>query len=393
MGQGKDLQKPDLEELFNAIMEGTTDAVFVKDIAGKYLIINSAGANFLGKSIDDIIGQDDTVLFSQDTARQIMAGDQRVMNSGKTQTYEEVGTVEGVSRVYLSTKGPCFDADGNVVGLFGISRDVTEHRRTEEHLNRQRDEFAHIARVTTVGELATQFAHELNQPLAAIMILAETLLRPQKRGEQINGADSELVESIIEQAERASAIVRRIRELISRADSQFKAIDLNDIITKSVKLLGLFLESEGIDPQLDLAEGLVHARGDSVQIGQVIVNLTQNAVDAMAAVKKTDRRLFISTHQDADGNLIVRVTDNGPLTQPMTDKVFDPLITTKSDGLGMGLAICRSIVQSHGGKIWVERDPDRLTTTFAFRIPVWIEDTSEGQDAAPGVTSSPVKVE
>lgn len=244
----------------------------------------------------------------------------------------------------------------------------------EEALNVARGQLAHASRVSTLGELAASIAHEVNQPLAAIETHGEACLRWMNRPEPDLGEVRSAVLAMQRDARRASEVIRRIRAMASQAAPSFAPLDLNEVAAESCDLLRRELQRHGAALKLDLQAGLPPVKGDKVQLQQVLINLVMNAAQAMSGAGARERRIEVRTYRDQceDGHpaVAVEVSDTGPGFPPdHLKRLFDAFFTTKQDGMGMGLPICRSIIEGHGGAIraW-NRDPEGAA--MAFRIPV-----------------------
>jgi two-component system, LuxR family, sensor kinase FixL len=351
-----------------AIMEGTTDAVFLKDLQGRYLMINEAGARFLGRAVEDVIGRDDTEMFSPDTAAYIMSRDREVIRSGRTQTFEELGTSDGVTRTYLATKGPYHDAQGRIVGMFGISRDVTEIKRQQQRLDEQRAQLAHMDRVSTLGEMASLLAHDLNNPLTSIIsyiaVCVGSLAKPNADRAQI----TETLEKARAQALHASAIIKRLRGFLRGQDERPMRIDLNAVVIEALELLQPMRKDCKARLELELAPSPLYCEVDRVHAQQVFVNLISNACEALRDNDQPQGLICVRTAMK-DGAVLASVRDNVALAEPLTNDVFEAFRTSKPTGLGIGLSICRSFAEQCGGRIWCEPNDPPPGTTFQLRLP------------------------
>jgi signal transduction histidine kinase len=222
-----------------------------------------------------------------------------------------------------------------------------------EALRQAQTQLAHVNRVATMGELSASIAHEVMQPITATVTNAYAALR------FLNAQPPDLEEarqalgSTVEQGKRATDVIERIRALIKKAPPRKDALEINGAILEVIALTRGEILKNGVSVQTQLAEGLPLIQGDRVQLQQVILNLIINAVEAMRTVSEGARELLISTGKDASGGVLVAVLDSGPGLNPESfDRLFDPFYTTKPGGMGMGLSICRSIVEAHGGRIW-----------------------------------------
>jgi two-component system sensor histidine kinase TtrS len=246
---------------------------------------------------------------------------------------------------------------------------ITERRRAEEESRQHQAELAHVYRVGMIGEMASSIAHEINQPLSAIASYAQGCVRRLKDGRGGGGELLEAMQGVSDQAERAGAIVRRIRDFVRKGEPEPREVDLNHVIRDAVHLLESDARRHRTDMVFDLTDARPRIMADGVQLQQVVLNLARNAVEAMAD-SPGERRLLIATRLAGDGMVELRVGDNGPgLAPEQRDKVFEPFFTTKTRGLGLGLSICRSIVEDHGGRIGVE-EAEGGGALFVVRLPV-----------------------
>jgi len=267
---------------------------------------------------------------------------------------------------------PVLDSAGEVVECFGTSMDVTERTKAEQTLQETQAALAHVTRVTTLGEVAGSIAHELNQPLAAIGNNGNACLELLSGGSPYPEEMREALTDIVSDAERGGAIIQRVREMARRSAPQRTAVRLADVVNDIVALTATESVARGVAIHAEVAPELPVVLGDRVQLQQVLLNLVVNGMDAMGAVEASERRLEILGQPDEqDGHPAVRISvqDHGVgLNAGEADKLFEAFYTTKPQGMGLGLAICRSIVQAHGGRLWAVADEGR-GTTFQFTLP------------------------
>lgn len=252
--------------------------------------------------------------------------------------------------------------------------DITARKQAQETLQRTQAELAHVSRLTTLGELAASIAHEVNQPLAAVVANADAglhwLARQPPDLEEVRQALSHIVKD----GHRAGEIIKRVRALVKRTPPQRERLNINDVVREVIALLRSELQKRGIVLQTRLATDLPQISGDRIQLQQVILNLIVNAAEAMSGEGEGPRELLIDTEgDDTEGDLssevLVAVRDSGPgLKEEGLDRLFDPFYTTKPNGIGMGLAISRSIIASHGGLLWASRNLPH-GATFQFTLP------------------------
>jgi two-component system sensor kinase FixL len=246
-------------------------------------------------------------------------------------------------------------------------RQITEAKKAQEQIGVLRDELAHLSRVGNLGEMASGLAHELNQPLAALHVYATAALELADRADWPKAIDC--LQHISQQSLRAGQIVHRMRSFVRRGPSRRTAANVHQLIREVLALLDTDLRHNSVQVQLNLADHPPRIVVDGIQIQQVLVNLIRNAIEAMARQPEGSRRLSISTSFD-DRTLGVRVTDSGAGIDPaVAANLFQPFQTTKPTGLGLGLAICRTLIEDHGGTIRLESVPSG-GATFLFTLPL-----------------------
>jgi PAS domain S-box-containing protein len=284
------------------------------------------------------------------------------------------------SPVYVRTSGkPIFDVNGDFLGYRGTGTDITATIRAdhaERALREAQAELAHVTRVTTLGELTASIAHEVNQPLAAVIANAEACLRWLDREAPDLAAARRSAEWVINDGNRASEVVRRIRALANKADIEKLPLNLNDVVREVIVLVQRELSSHGVSLRTELAPTLPMILGDRVQLQQVIINLVMNGIEAMQPATDRPRELVIRSRQDETQQALVSVTDcGGGISAENANRLFNAFFTTKSSGLGMGLSICRSIVEAHGGRLSACSN-EGPGATFQFVLPLHREDAS-----------------
>jgi PAS domain S-box-containing protein len=259
--------------------------------------------------------------------------------------------------------------DGTPETLRGYMLDISERKWAEEDLQRLREQLAHVTRVTTMGELTASLAHELNQPLTAIVSNAQA-------GERFLAAPSpplaevrEILEDIVADGQRAGEVIRRLRGLLKKGEFEFAPLDLNEVIGEVVMLAGADALVRNVPLALELDSNLPPVRGDRVQLQQVLLNLILNGLEAMGDGVGGDGKLVIQTDLGGGGTVRVAVRDSGVgIPENTLDRVFEPFYSTKPAGMGMGLSITRSILEAHGGRIWAANNPDRGASIW-FTLP------------------------
>jgi signal transduction histidine kinase len=268
------------------------------------------------------------------------------------------------------------DGSGNLE-VVGALTDVTAAVRAEQverALHQAREELAHLARVATLGELTASITHEVNQPLAGILTNAHAILRWLDRATP-DIAETRLgVDRIIRDAEHAADVIRRTRDLFRKAEPEKLPLDINAVISDAISLVRHEAVSNGVSLRLELASGLPPVSGDRVQLQQVIINLAVNGIEAMAGIGEGLRNLLVRSYLEGSHQIVVAVQDRGPGIDPENiEKLFNPFFTTKRDGVGMGLSVCRSIIEAHGGRVWACRN---IGPGATFQFALFTEDPS-----------------
>jgi PAS domain S-box-containing protein len=284
---------------------------------------------------------------------------------------------DGSHRRFLLRFVPLRDRRGEISKWYAASTDIEALKRTEEELHQRevnlreaQAELAHVNRVTTAGQLAASIAHEVAQPVAASVTNANAALRWLGADPPRLDEVSEAVGRIVRDGRRASDILGRIRALVRRAPPRKEPLDVNDTIIEVLALTRAELRRHRITARSQFATGLPAVPGDRVQVQQVLLNMVLNAIEAMSGMDDGTRELLITTTADTQGTVCIAVGDSGPGLSPESlARLFEAFFTTKSTGMGMGLSICRSIVDAHGGKVWATANEPR-GAIFHFTLPL-----------------------
>lgn len=322
-----------------------------------------------------------------DFARMIHPGDRSAVLQTIDDAIRVRGSFDQKFRIVLPDGGvtsvqgsgrPVVQESGEVDEYIGVVMDITEQKRAEEELRRSeanlrkvQGELAHVTRVTTMGELAASIAHEVNQPVAGVVLNGNACLRwlARVKEESVYLAEArEALQRIIRDGSRAGEVIARIRTLFKKSETAKGPLDLNEAIREVIVLARSEMDKKRITRKLQLAEGLPRVHGDRVQLQQVMLNLILNAIEAMSTVEGRPRELTVETRVPEETVVLVSVRDSGIGLDPESlEKVFAAFHTTKPGGLGMGLSISRSIVENHFGRLWATAN-DGPGTTFQFTL-------------------------
>jgi signal transduction histidine kinase len=263
---------------------------------------------------------------------------------------------------------PVRDAEGAVTRWYGLLIDIDDRKTMEEALRRIQTRLSRATQIATVGELAASIAHEINQPLGAVVANGHACLRWLSAESPNLAKAHEAAERIVRDGKEAGEVVQRIRALFKRATVEKVMLDLNEVIGEVVRLLGGETSRRRVAIETDLQKDLPPVRGDRVQLQQLILNLLLNGIEAMDSVIDRPKKILICSKRDSPKTVLVEIQDSGVgLADP--DRIFEAFFTTKENGMGMGLAICRSIIEAHDGRLWATPG-GTAGTAFCFTLPV-----------------------
>jgi PAS domain S-box-containing protein len=364
------------ETRIRRLVDSNIIGIFIGDSRGKIIEANEAFLDMLGYSHEDLISG--RIRWTKLTPAEWASADQdalaQMSAAGSCRPFEKEFFRKDGSRVPVLVGGAFFERKQDEGVVFVI--DMTDRKRAEEKLRASEQrlldsqmELAHVNRVTTMGQLTASIAHEVNQPLAAVVANAEACLRWLDRGPPDLDAARRSVEWIINDGNRASGVIRRFRALANKTRIEKVPLDVNDVVSETVALVRRELISHQVSLRAELALSPPMILGDRVQLQQVIINLVMNGIEAMQSVTDRSRELVIRSGQDETHEVIVSVTDCGVgISAENAERLFNAFFTTKFGGMGMGLSICRSIIEAHGGRISAT---DNLPhgATFQFTLP------------------------
>lgn len=350
--------------LLRSMIDTAPDAIITIEHDCRIRSFSPAAEKLFGYSEQEVIGRNISMLMPEPfrsehdryIARYLETGEKRIIGKGRTV----------VARHRSGRRIPVELAVGEVNSgpshiFTGFIRDISQRVAAEERASRLQQELSHISRLSAMSEMASLIVHELNQPLTAIANFGEAAKRMVETGGSTERT-VEFIEKSIIQAHRASEMIRRLRSFVARGEIKREPVDVNEVVREAALLALVGASDEHIRTDFNLAEDLPLMIADRIQIQQVIVNLIRNAVEAVLEVKPDggcDRRILVETNATADGSVEIAVTDSGSgLSEGTTEDIFQPFVSTKLSGMGIGLSVSRSIVEAHGGKIWAERPAD-----------------------------------
>jgi two-component system sensor kinase FixL len=352
-----------------AIVESANDAIISKTLDGRITTWNKAAEKIFGYTAEEMIGTPVTRLFPEELVNEEQEILEKIRIGIATEHYETVRTRKDGMPIDVSvTVSPIRDSRGTVIGASKTIRDISERKITEARLQSLSSELSHVARVSEMGQVSAAIAHELNQPLTAVLNYTNVAKRLiAATDESAKPKAYEAVSKAGEQAVRAGQIIRRLRDFVEKRESARSLENINEI-TEDALALGLIgTRSADIKTSLVLSEQVAPVLVDRVQIQQVLVNLMRNAVEAMALSPR--RELTVSTAMTGEDIVLISVADTGiGISQELANRLFKPFVTTKPGGMGIGLAISRSIIESHGGRLSLAPNPGG-GTVFQFTLP------------------------
>jgi PAS domain S-box-containing protein len=353
------------------LLELAHDAILVRDLNDRITYWNSGAEEVYGWRREEALGETAPNLLRSIYPSSIESLKEEIVRSGRwegelTQTRRDGETIVVSSRWALQR-----GEHGQPAAVLQINTDITERKRAAENLVSTQNQLAHMARVTTMGELAASIAHEINQPLAAVVTNGNACLRWMALAEPNLDEARAAVTAIIKEGRRASDIIARIRALMKKSPPQMTQLHVNDLIREVLILIKHEVQRNRVMLHTDLTEGPTGVVGDRVQLQQVVLNLLMNAIEATSSAAESPKEVLVTSRSEAS-QVIVAVQDSGVGIDPEnSNQLFNPFFTTKPHGMGMGLAISRSTIQSHGGRLWAASNPGR-GATFQFTLPAQV---------------------
>jgi two-component system sensor kinase FixL len=346
---------------FQALLDAAVDAIVVIDERGQIVTFSRAAERMFGHAAADVVGKNVNVLMAEPyrsrhdgyMERYVSTGEAHIIGKGRdVEARRANGEVFPVSLAVGEAK------DAGQRRFVGIIRDLSAQRAAEHRSRSLELRLAHVGRFNLMGEMAAGIAHEINQPLSAIATYAQAGKRMLQGDNFDRAMITEICTKIDDQARRAGQVIANLRKFIRKQEIETQSLDVNRVVADVMTLIEADARSEGIAVHVRAREGLPEIRADAVQLQQVLLNLTRNSVDAMRGGVGKERGIIIATEPDERGGVRVTVTDHGHGVSPqLGDNIFHPFVTTKRDGLGVGLAISRTIVQSYGGNLTYTDNP------------------------------------
>ena len=351
-----------------SITECSDDAIISKTLDGCIMSWNQGAERLFGYPAEEMVGMPITILIPPDRQNEERMILEKIAGGERVDHYETVRRRKDGGSVAISlTVSPVKNAEGRIIGASKIARDITERKQAEARENALTTQLALMNRMATAGELSASIAHEVNQPIVAVTLMTSAALHWLSMDVPDIQKTRDILSEIESAAHRASEIVAGVQAMFRKNTDERLPVDIKKMIFTVLQIVRIECERNRVEVQTDLADGLPDVLGDSVQLQQVVLNLVMNAVEAMHSAQS--RILRIETRQSGHGMVRVSVGDTGAGIDPSNvGRVFERLFTTKSQGMGLGLAICQSIIHSHDGRIWVSSAPGN-GSIFHFELP------------------------
>jgi PAS domain S-box-containing protein len=360
------------EQRLQDIIDHTSAVIFVKDLELRYLLVNREYERRHHVRRDEIRGKTDFDIHPYEVAEEVRTKDLQVIEAGAPIQFEEVVPTEQGKRLYICAKFLLRDRNGKPYAVCGIATDISERKQAEDALHQAQAELARVSRITTMEQLAASIAHEINQPLAAVVASGNACLNWLAASPSNLRKAREAVERMVRDGNRAGDVLKRIRALLRKTPLVKSPVNVNEVIREVLALVGGELCKQSVELSTELDLNLPSVTADFVQLQQVLLNLVMNAIESMATTTDRPRALHIQSHLGSRGGrsvVLVSVRDSGVgLTAEEAVQVFEAFYSTKPEGMGMGLWICRSIIEAHGGQL-TARPNESGGATFQFVLP------------------------
>ncbi len=354
-------------ERFRQVAETVADFIWEVDANGLYRYTSPSVEKILGYMPGELIGKMHFYdLFVPEVREELETAALKVFVAKQPfRAFSNPNISKEGRVVHLETSGvPILDETGNLVGYRGADTDVTERKRAEQKAYDAHRELLRMDRLSRMGELSASLSHELNQPLTAILSNARAALRFLEADRLDRSELEEILRDIVKDDKRAGDIIRSLRTLVTRDEGEREMISINNVLHETVALFRSEAIIRKVRIEMDLADPLPLLDINKVQIQQVLINLMMNAAESMAQDASANRVIVLQTAA-SNGGVKVSVRDLGPgIEEQVLQRIFEPFFTTKRSGLGMGLSLCRSIIESHGGHIWAQNNPDKGITFY-----------------------------
>jgi two-component system sensor histidine kinase DctS len=376
-----------VEHAFRKAMEDSIHTgMRAVDLEGRIVYVNPAFCNMVEYTAEELIGSTAPRPYwptEPDEVEAIEAGLRAARTPGAPRAAIEMRLMRKSGERFdaLLYEAPLIDAAGRQTGWMGSILDITERKRARELARQQEEKLAATARLVTMGEMASTIAHELNQPLSAIASYTTGCLNLLEGKEVPRGDLQEALRKTVQQTQRAGRIIRRVHDFVRKSEPTRSPVRINAVVEEAVGFADAEARKRRVRIQAQLAGEVPDTQGDAILLQQVVLNLLRNAMDAMAGTPAHLREIRVATGA-RDGSVTVSIADRGcGIPEEMRGKLFEPFFTTKAEGMGMGLNICRSIMELHRGRVWAEPNPGG-GTVFSFSLPVETEAFQFGRAAS-----------
>ncbi len=364
------LQSTDL--VYQTLIEQQPDLVVKLDCEGRFVYLNPACCQQFKRSETELMGQPWLSIVLPEDQDTVKHAWQQLCQRPYLAVVEHRLAVKDSQEHWIAWSGRAItDTEGNIQEVINVGRNITEAYHSEERIWQIMQSFGYMSRISSMGEMTSVMAHELNQPLTAILSFAQAcqrvLEKPSYEVEDLQYALSRVVSN----AELAAHIIRRIRQLVHRQSLSKSLISLNDLIIEMEQVVKRDLRRQAINLSLKLENNLPQMQLDYARIQQILLNLIYNSAEAIQAHHCEQREIIICTQLVNDNNVEVQIADTGPgISAELAEQLFEAFVTNKAQGLGIGLAVCRSLVEEHGGELWVEQHSQHGGACFHFTLPI-----------------------